>query len=426
MPKADASDSTSQGAARREALRAIAGRLASEKEELARRVVDGFRREIVDYRAPSDEQLLDDALSFSVGNVEALVDAVQNEESRLDEHLKRARELAARRVHQGVPLEALLRAVRMWGSVCWDAVLEAARADEPQEREAALEIAGHVGRLVDRLSTAITHGYLDEVTDRGLLRRDLLDALLTGIDSDGTHRLAQMLHLRLGDSYVVVVVHGAGIEFELTPDQPPATHSGLDRIVDEIRRNVLPSTGTLLAGMRNGDLVVLYPTSVPSDLETVREDCEALATALGAGVSIGMSGWHQGRAMVPIAYAEARGAVEIASRTGIHGRAVGLDEVLVEHMLDSSVPAQRILDETLRPLIDYDAARHAALVPTLRAYLDARFNITKTAAALFVNPNTVVYRLRRIKELSGRDLHDFNDLLVLSLALKLNGLRSRG
>jgi len=36
-----------------------------------------------------------------------------------------------------------------------------------------------------------------------------------------------------------------------------------------------------------------------------------------------------------------------------------------------------------------------------------------------VHPNTVVYRLRRIKELSGRDPHDPDDLLLLYLGLKL-------
>jgi DNA-binding PucR family transcriptional regulator len=51
-------------------------------------------------------------------------------------------------------------------------------------------------------------------------------------------------------------------------------------------------------------------------------------------------------------------------------------------------------------------------------------NITKSAEALFVNPNTVVYRLRRIKELCGRDPYDPDDLLVLSLVMKLPGLES--
>jgi DNA-binding PucR family transcriptional regulator len=171
-------------------------------------------------------------------------------------------------------------------------------------------------------------------------------------------------------------------------------------------------------------LIVLFATAGPADLDTVRQNCEALAAALGADVSIGMSGWHEGRAAIVIAFVEALDAVKIAASRGIRGRAVGLDEVLVDSMLDSSVSAQRILEETLQPLVNYDAARNAALIKTLRAYADAGLNITKSAAALFVNPNTVVYRLRRIKEVCGRDPHDPDDLLVLSLALKLADLRS--
>jgi sugar diacid utilization regulator len=174
--------------------------------------------------------------------------------------------------------------------------------------------------------------------------------------------------------------------------------------------------------MRNGDLVVLFPTAGPTDLGTVRQDCESLAVALAADVSIGVSGWHD-RATLATGFVEAIAAVKIAASSGMRGRAVGLDEVLVDSMLDSSVSAQRILKATLQPLVKYDESRKAALIKTLRAYVDARRSITKSAAALFVNPNTVVYRLRRIKELCGRDPHDPEDLLVLSLALKLADLR---
>jgi DNA-binding PucR family transcriptional regulator len=63
---------------------------------------------------------------------------------------------------------------------------------------------------------------------------------------------------------------------------------------------------------------------------------------------------------------------------------------------------------------------------TLRAYVDSGFNLTKSAEILHVHPNTVVYRLRRVKELTGRDPHVPEDLLALYLGLKfteLNPLR---
>jgi sugar diacid utilization regulator len=406
-------------------MNAIAARLASQKEELARRAVDTSADEIVEYATPGDRHLAEDQFHAALEHVEVLVTSLQNGEPVPDADLERLRQLAARRVHQGVPLEAFLHAARLWATVCWDAVLALARTDVPQEREAALVIGGRILRLADRISTAVTNAYIDEITDRGMLRRDLLDALLTAKgESEGTLRLARMLRLRLCDNYIVVVLRGDGVEVGEARAQPPAARSRIDQIIEETRRTVRPSGASLLTGMRNGDLVVLYPASGPADLDAVRHACEALGAVLGPDVSIGMSGWHERRLAVGIAYAEAMDAVEIAARTGIHGRAVGLEEVLVDSLLHSNVPAQRILKDTLQPLVNYDTTRRTALVPTLRAYLDAGLNITKSAAALFVNPNTVVYRLRRIKELSGRDPHDPDDLLVLSLAIRLADLRS--
>jgi sugar diacid utilization regulator len=411
--------------AREEAMRALAERLARQKEELARRTVECWRQEIVDYRAPSDERILDQEFGFAVENVDVLVASLESGTPIPEDHLERSREIAARQVHQGVALESFLHAGRLWERVCLEMVLSVAHTDIPHEREAALEIARRIADLADRVATAATGAFLDEIAGRGLLRNDLLDALLTA-KGDGNHalRLARMLHLRLAASYIVVVVRGDGVAPPAAPEQPPSARRTLDRIVEQTRRHLRPSAGSLLVGMRNGDLVVLFPTAGPTDLDTVTQECERLAEALGADVSIGMSGWHEGRGAIAIALVEAMEAVKIADSTGIRGRAVGIDEVLVDSMLESSVSAQRILKQTLQPLVNYDEARKTELTKTLRAYVDARLNITKSAAALYVNPNTVVYRLRRIKELSGRDPHDPDDLLVLSLALKLADLQS--
>jgi DNA-binding PucR family transcriptional regulator len=75
-------------------------------------------------------------------------------------------------------------------------------------------------------------------------------------------------------------------------------------------------------------------------------------------------------------------------------------------------------------MIEYDRAHRASFVTTLRTYLDAGLNLTRTARALFVHPNTIEYRLRRIRELSGRDPRNPGDLLILSLAIKFDELRS--
>ncbi|MEA2381519.1 MAG: hypothetical protein QOH72_1490 [Solirubrobacteraceae bacterium] len=406
------------------ALCAVAERISLRREELAERTVDRFRAEIVGWQIADDADVAT-ARAFTLHNIDALVRCLGEREPLHDELLHEAREVAARRAHQGVSLAALLQQARMWGETVWEFVLAAAELDRAEEREAALGIAGHLWRHVDVLSTTMAYAYLDEVTDRGLQSRELLDALLTGHgDCERARRLARTLHRPLGENYVVVLIRCGEA---LVADGPAVAHGpriALDRVVDAARAHLCPSAAPLVVGVRQGDVVALYPASQPDELETVKAQCAALTHALEIDVSVGVSGWHAGRPAIASAYAEAREAAEIAAGTGIRGRAVVLDDVLVDLMLRASPHARRILRETLEPVVEYDRTHRSALVATLRAYLGAGPSLTRSARVLTVHPNTVVYRLRRIRELSGRDPQRMEDLQVLFLALKLGDLTS--
>jgi sugar diacid utilization regulator len=404
---------------------AIAQRIEAVKEQLARTIVERLRIDIVSYRLVEGEPEFDDAVAFSLRNIEALLDGVRGGEGIGQSLLRDTREMARQLVTQGVSMNAMQHSGRVFGGSVWEAVVAAARDGDRAEREAALEIGGRIWRHVDVISNTGAHAYLDEITDRGLLGRQLLDALLAGRgDTEFVHRLARTLHLKLGRSHVVALFRGDGMPIEEAPERPLAARVALDHIVEAVRSRLRPSEGSLLAGIRLGDVVALYPVSGPDELRRVREDCATLARGLNIDLGIGMSGWHEGLGAIGLAYAEAREAVEIAIGTGIRGRAITLEEVLVDHMLRSSPHAQRLLDATLQPLLDYDREHNAELVETLNAYLTAGTNLTQSARLLTVHPNTVVYRLRRIRELSGRDPQSMDELLVLFLALKLNELRS--
>jgi DNA-binding PucR family transcriptional regulator len=57
------------------------------------------------------------------------------------------------------------------------------------------------------------------------------------------------------------------------------------------------------------------------------------------------------------------------------------------------------------------------LLSTLRVFIDADGHLQATADRLYVHVNTVRHRLRRIRELSGRDPLSQNDLVDLRIAL---------
>jgi hypothetical protein len=60
-----------------------------------------------------------------------------------------------------------------------------------------------------------------------------------------------------------------------------------------------------------------------------------------------------------------------------------------------------------------------SLVRTLEAYLDHAGDVKRTAAALSLHRGGLYYRLRRIEEVAGVNLHDGEDRLLCHLALRL-------
>jgi sugar diacid utilization regulator len=409
----------------RDAIRAIAARLEETRDALASRMIERYREEIVDYRLAGEAFLRDEVYRVTHDLLGSLVEAIRSGEPPGDAAFDPARRAAAKRVHQGIPMESFLHAVRILGQVVWEAVL--AGVEEPADREAALEITGQVMRFVDDLSTFVAASYSTEAqgasSDRAVLRRDLLDALITGQgDSERIRRLARTLRVRLGESYVVVLIRGAEGACDEHQGLPLTTRIALRRLVEEARAHLRPPEGTLLVGMRQGEVVALYPAAAATQLEQIKQECDALGAGLDDDARIGFSSWHAGMAAIAVAYAEARDAVEIALGAGITGRAVAFNDVLIDHMVRSSPHGDRILDQTIRPLVAYDRERQGDLVKTLRVYLDSGFNLTRSAESLSVHPNTVVYRLKRVKDLSGRDPYDPDDLLLLLLGLKLTEL----
>jgi sugar diacid utilization regulator len=358
-----------------------------------------------------------DAAGLALTNLRALLSNLERGDPLSNGQLEETRLSAARRVYQGVSLESFLHAGRLWGQFAWEMLRAAARADRPDEREAALEIASRVMNHVDLVSVAGAHAYLDEAQglsgDGRVLRGDLLEELLGGgRDSHRARRQAGSSGLRLAENYVVILVR---------PREGPCGERGTTRwTLEAARTHLRPSSGALLVGARDTEVVALYPVSEAAQVHAAKKDAASLAGAVATrGLSVGLSGWHPGLAGIALAYAEAKEAAQLAAGSGITDRAVALDEVLIDHIARFTPHVSRILDETLDPLVQYDLAHQTALVPTVRAYVDAGFNLTRSAEVLHVHPNTVMYRLRRVKELSGRDPHDPDDLLILFLALKL-------
>jgi|FLYN01.1.fsa_nt_gi purine catabolism regulator len=176
-------------------------------------------------------------------------------------------------------------------------------------------------------------------------------------------------------------------------------------------------------------IVALYPLENPSQTarisRIVEETRAQLASRSPSGlVAAGISRPATGLTALRDAYREAKDAVSIANELGEQGKTtfygdlklyqflLALKERNLHHM-------RRFCQETIGALVEHDERKQGDLLRTLDGFFAANGNLAKAASDLDVHRNTLVYRLERISELTGLDLEDPDNRLILHLALKV-------
>jgi DNA-binding PucR family transcriptional regulator len=140
-------------------------------------------------------------------------------------------------------------------------------------------------------------------------------------------------------------------------------------------------------------------------------------------VTVGVSASARTVTALPGALHEAGSARRLAALRGTAAiSVVTSDEVASHELLLATVPAsvlRSFRERLLGPLLAYDDRHRAELLPTLREFLACSGSWNACATKMFVHVNTVRYRIRRIEELTGRDLSCLDDQVDFFLALRI-------
>jgi hypothetical protein len=297
-------------------------------------------------------------------------------------------------------LELIHGVSRTSANATWSALAEAA---PPAER-------GRLLRLADRIfagsqeieQTALgTSGAAPTGTDDPALRQAVARSLVLGEGADETARRAGV---RLASAYVAGVVE-RGTGSDLRPLAPwPAL---------ECRPDVL-------AAADGTELVVLVPALRGVDRSEIRSHAGLLRSAGPGSLVIGAAA-SADRAGVADAVAQARAVLQVVRMLAYPGGVYQVDDVPVEVSLMRSPDLAVLLSERLVPL--YSSG--APLLETLRVYLETSQDRRQAAAALHIHSNTLDYRLRRIRELTGLSPTVPRDIQTLGAALTAWRLQNR-
>ena len=254
------------------------------------------------------------------------------------------------------------------------------------------------------LAFAAASAYADQAEARGAwdtrMEANVVDAVVRG--HTGPELQSQAAALNWDATAAATVIVGLP-----QPDRTDLTSEDIHDVVKRHGRTALTDVhGTWLVAIVSG---ALSPTD--------RFLAEVMAVFADGPVVIGPT--------APTLAATHRSATEaIAGMNAVAGwtgapRPVAARELLPERALLGDATAVAALEvEVMRPLADADPA----LTETLDAYLDSGGAIEACARKLFVHPNTVRYRLKRIADFTGRDPTLPRDAYVLRVATSVGRL----
>ena len=126
---------------------------------------------------------------------------------------------------------------------------------------------------------------------------------------------------------------------------------------------------------------------------------------------------------------QAESALSHVMKAESERRCQSFSDCAVEYILQRGVsemlPEMLCAEELLR-LKRYDEANGSDYVTTLRCYLSNNMNAVATSKALFIHHATMVYRIKRLKEIGGIDFSNIDKLAHLVLSFHLMEMQPEG
>lgn len=185
-------------------------------------------------------------------------------------------------------------------------------------------------------------------------------------------------------------------------------------------REVFADPQDIVASTAPGWIGVLHRLPAGAEVASLAADCRRLTDVIaaqdGLTARVGMGEPAVSVAGLRDSWQDARDALRLGARvTG--GSQVHLIAELRVHQVLAAVnqPARRRLVEltaaNLRAQPDWPVLRD-----TITAWCESGFNLVRTSAALHIHRNTVVYRMNKIEQLTGRPLREHRTTMALYLA----------
>ena len=244
----------------------------------------------------------------------------------------------------------------------------------------------------------------DEKYDKGSFIKNII---LDNILPNDIYVKSNELHMGNEENRAVIVVKFQGAT-ELAP------YEIIQNIVtDKIKNYII--------NISEQDIVIVKEIPDTCTAEDLEADAEALLrqaqTEYAAKIQVGISSIVEKLKDLAKAYKEARIALEVGKVFDIERPVMSYENLGIGRLIYQ-------LPTTLCEIFLQEVFKKGSLesldretLMTVQSFFENNLNVSETSRKLFVHRNTLVYRLEKIRKLTGLDLREFDHAVTFKVAL---------
>ena len=182
----------------------------------------------------------------------------------------------------------------------------------------------------------------------------------------------------------------------------------------------------LIAGIKGNNIVIVTEVGEGNAAENLKNISVNLVRHLNQTIKsqldlkVGVGRPYNSIRKINRSFQEAREAMKICQLSGsanqVHFDELGFYKILSEK---NKKELERFVEDLLQPVFEYDRTKNGELINTLETYYEVNRNLKLTSKKLFTHYNTILYRIKKIEELTGVNLDNPESALNMEIAVNI-------
>lgn len=307
--------------------------------------------------------------------------------------------------------------------------------DKPEEYTHYRHIISATAELLIHQNLVIDNfPYKDKIKDNfvfGLLHRRL------SVEDSKVREEAELFDINLNRDKIVVIINAEGFWENLFGANLTATEDEKQTALSSYKKKLFTAfsrffgklSGCSISYFGSNTFVVmvdeLYSIDGKEMVDTIRSTAAELKKSIEAlfedakpkRILLGLGNFYRGRDGTILAYEEARRALNLGLSIGEERTIYHIDDL---GMIATLAGGNKKWQENFVRRLLVKLLAEEYLLETVEVFFDKDMSLTQTAKQLNIHRNTLLYRLEKIKKITGLDPRKFNDAIELKVALILN------